>query len=60
MPEFSTMLDLQAQMMLLLAIGVFLDTIVICTLTGFVVIMGRMWTTAVSYTHLTLPTILRV
>ena len=26
-------------------IGVFLDTIVICTLTGFVVIMGRMWTT---------------
>lgn len=25
------------------AIGVFLDTIVICTLTGFVVIMGRMW-----------------
>ena len=27
------------------AIGVFLDTIVICTLTGFVVIMGRMWTT---------------
>ena len=27
------------------AIGVFLDTIVICTLTGFVVIMGRMWLT---------------
>ncbi len=27
------------------AIGVFLDTIVICTLTGFVVIMGRMWQT---------------
>ena len=25
------------------ALGVFLDTIVICTLTGFVVIMGRMW-----------------
>jgi len=25
------------------AIGVFLDTIVICTLTGFVVIMGRIW-----------------
>lgn len=25
------------------SIGVFLDTIVICTLTGFVVIMGRMW-----------------
>jgi AGCS family alanine or glycine:cation symporter len=25
------------------AIGVFLDTIVICTLTGFVVIMGRAW-----------------
>ena len=27
------------------AIGVFLDTIVICTLTGFVVIMGRVWLT---------------
>lgn len=27
------------------AIGVFLDTIVICTLTGFVVIMGSMWLT---------------
>ena len=27
------------------AIGVFLDTIVICTLTSFVVIMGRMWLT---------------
>ena len=27
------------------AIGVFLDTIVICTLTGFVVIMGRVWQT---------------
>lgn len=27
------------------AIGVFLDTMVICTLTGFVVIMGRLWTT---------------
>ena len=27
------------------AIGVFLDTIVICTLTGFVVIMGRAWLT---------------
>ena len=26
--------------------GVFLDTIVICTLTGFVVIMGSMWLTA--------------
>ena len=25
------------------AVGVFLDTMVICTLTGFVVIMGRMW-----------------
>ncbi len=25
------------------ALGVFLDTIVICTLTGFVVIMGRVW-----------------
>lgn len=25
------------------AIGVFLDTIVICTLTGFVVIMGQLW-----------------
>ncbi|MCR5627509.1 MAG: alanine:cation symporter family protein [Lachnospiraceae bacterium] len=25
------------------AIGVFMDTIVICTLTGFVVIMGKMW-----------------
>lgn len=28
------------------ALGVFLDTIVICTLTGFVVIMGSMWLTA--------------
>lgn len=28
------------------ALGVFLDTIVICTMTGFVVIMGRMWLTA--------------
>ena len=28
------------------ALGVFLDTIVICTLTGFVVVMGRMWTGA--------------
>ncbi len=27
------------------AIGVFLDTIVICTLTGFVVIMGKVWLT---------------
>lgn len=27
------------------AVGVFLDTIVICTLTGFVVIMGRVWLT---------------
>jgi len=27
------------------AIGVFLDTIIICTLTAFVVIMGRMWLT---------------
>lgn len=27
------------------ALGVFLDTIVICTLTGFVVIMGRCWLT---------------
>lgn len=27
------------------ALGVFLDTIVICTLTGFVVIMGQMWLT---------------
>lgn len=27
------------------ALGVFLDTIVICTLTGFVVVMGRVWTT---------------
>ena len=25
------------------AVGVFLDTIVICTMTGFVVVMGRMW-----------------
>ena len=25
------------------ALGVFLDTIVICTLTGFIVIMGQMW-----------------
>ena len=30
------------------AIGVFLDTIVICTLTGFVVIMGRVWLTDAS------------
>ena len=27
------------------ALGVFLDTIVICTLTGFVVVMGRVWLT---------------
>lgn len=27
------------------SIGVFLDTIVICTLTGFVVVMGRVWQT---------------
>ena len=27
------------------AVGVFLDTIVICTLTGFVVVMGRVWQT---------------
>ncbi len=27
------------------SVGVFLDTIIICTLTGFVVIMGRLWTT---------------
>jgi len=27
------------------AVGVFLDTIVICTLTGFVIVMGRLWTT---------------
>lgn len=27
------------------ALGVFLDTIVICTLTGFVVVMGHVWTT---------------
>lgn len=27
------------------AVGVFLDTMVICTLTGFVVIMGHLWTT---------------
>jgi len=27
------------------AVGVFLDTIVICTLTGFVVVMGHLWTT---------------
>ncbi len=27
------------------AVGVCLDTIVICTLTGFVLIMGRLWTT---------------
>ena len=27
------------------SIGVFLDTIVICTLTGFVVVMGRIWQT---------------
>ena len=27
------------------AIGVFLDTMVICTLTGFVVVMGRVWQT---------------
>ena len=28
------------------AIGVFLDTIVICTLTGFVVVMAHLWTSA--------------
>lgn len=27
------------------SVGVFLDTIVICTLTGFVVVMGHLWTT---------------
>lgn len=27
------------------AVGVFLDTIIICTLTGFVIIMGHLWTT---------------
>lgn len=27
------------------SIGVFLDTIVICTLTGFIVVMGRIWQT---------------
>lgn len=27
------------------SIGVFLDTIVICTLTGFVLVMGHLWTT---------------
>lgn len=27
------------------AVGVFLDTMVICSLTGFVVVMGRVWTT---------------
>ena len=27
------------------AVGVFLDTIVICTLTGFVIVMGQMWLT---------------
>lgn len=30
------------------AVGVFLDTIVICTLTGFVVVMGRVWQTDAS------------
>jgi AGCS family alanine or glycine:cation symporter len=30
------------------SIGVFLDTIVICTLTGFVVVMGRVWQTDAS------------
>ena len=30
------------------ALGVFLDTIVICTLTGFVVVMGRVWQTDAS------------
>lgn len=30
------------------ALGVFLDTIIICTLTGFVVIMGQMWLTGES------------
>lgn len=30
------------------AIGVFLDTMVICTLTGFVVVMGRVWQTDAS------------
>lgn len=28
------------------SLGVFLDTIVICTLTGFVLVMGQMWLTA--------------
>ena len=32
------------------ALGVFLDTIVICTLTGFVVVMGRVWLTEDSAT----------
>ena len=36
------------------AIGVFLDTIVICTLTGFVVIMGHMWQGAQSVSWLKL------
>lgn len=27
------------------SVGVFLDTIVICTLTGFIIVMGRLWTT---------------
>ncbi len=30
------------------AVGVFLDTMVICTLTGFVVVMGRVWQTDAS------------
>lgn len=36
------------------AIGVFLDTIVICTLTSFVVIMGRIWLTDNATTWFTL------
>jgi len=28
------------------SVGVFLDTIVICTMTGFIVVMGQMWTSS--------------
>lgn len=36
------------------SIGVFLDTIVICTLTGFVVVMAHLWTTTESETWMAL------
>lgn len=36
------------------SIGVFLDTIVICTLTGFVVVMAHLWTTPAAHEWLAL------